>query len=76
LRYVTFGEGENKITSSGSPLTWLGYVFMIFAVPLFLGAGVCWQWIPELQDSSGNSKTLEQLAEGRKSARPDIVADS
>jgi PHS family inorganic phosphate transporter-like MFS transporter len=74
LRYVTFGEGEAKVTSSNSPSAWLSYVLIIFAIPLFLGAGVCWFWIPELQDPSGKSKTLEQLAEGRRSARSDIVA--
>ena len=49
---------------------------MVCAVPVFLGAVVSWLGILEFQDSSGKSKTLEQLAEGRRSARSDIVADS
>lgn len=46
LRYATFG----KITPSSQPSAWLGYIFLIFAVPMFLGAGVCWLWLPELQE--------------------------
>ena len=76
LNYVTFGEGQTKSTPSSAPSAWLSYVFMICAVPMFLGAVLCWLWIPELQDSSAKSKTLEQLAEGRRSARSDIVAVS
>ena len=76
LVYVTFGEGRTKITRSSASSAWLSYVFMIFAIPMFLGAVVSWLWIPELQDSSGKSKTLERLAEGRHSGGCDIVADS
>lgn len=68
LSYVTFGAGDSKVTSSSSPTAWLSYVFMIFAVPRFLGAAVCWLWLPELQEPSGKSKTLEQLALGRRGA--------
>ena len=68
LIYVTFGEGHTKVTPSSASSAWLSYVFMICAVPMFLGAVVSWLWIPELQDPSGGSKTLEQLAEGRRSA--------
>ena len=76
LGYVTFGKGQAKITQSSSPSVWLSYVLIIFAVPMFIGAGVCWLWIPELQDTFGKSKTLEQLAEGRRSARSDAFTDS
>ena len=76
LRYITFGEGQTEITLSSSPSAWLSYVLIVFAVPLYLGVGVCWLWIPDLQDSSGKSKTLGQLAEGRRSATCDMVADS
>ena len=76
LTYVTFGQGQTKYTSSSASSTWLSYVLIVCAVPMFLGAVVCWLWTPELQDSSGKSKTLEQLAEGRRSARSDIVTDS
>ena len=76
LTYVTFGQGQTKYTPSSASSTWLSYVLMVCAVPMFLGAVVCWFWIPELQDSSGKSKTLEQLAEGRRSAKSDIVTDS
>lgn len=67
LRYVTFRRGKSKVTSSSLSVTWLSYVFMIFAIPLFLAAGVVFWLLPELQESSGKSKTLEQLAEGRSS---------
>ena len=73
---VTFGQGQTKYTPSSASSTWLSYVFMVCAVPVFLGAVVSWLGILEFQDSSGKSKTLEQLAEGRRSARSDIVADS
>ena len=75
LVYVTFGEGQTDITPSSASSPWLSYVFMVFAIPMFIGALVSWLWIPELQDSCGKSKTLEQLAKGRPSARSDIVAD-
>lgn len=67
LRYVKFGGGKTKTVSSSLSSEWLSYVFMLFAVPLFLAAGVALLLLPELQDSSGKSKTLEQLAEGRSS---------
>ena len=76
LVYVTFGEGRTRFTRSSASSAWLSYVFIVFAVPMFFGAVVSWLWIPELQDSSGNSKTLERLAEGRRSGGCDIVADS
>ena len=75
LDYVTFGEGQTETTLSSASSAWLSYVFMVFAVPMFLGAVVGWLWIPELQDSSGKSKTLEQLAEGRRSAGSGIVTN-
>lgn len=65
LHYGTFGRGH----TFQSTLTWLGYVYMIFAAPLFLAAGVSWLWIPELQEPNGKNKTLEQLAEGRNPHR-------
>ena len=78
---VTFGQPKVG-TETTPPLSresspeWLGYVSMIMAVPLLLAAAVCWLWIPELQDSSGRSKTLEQLAEGRcKAARSGLVSE-
>lgn len=66
---LIYVEGRTKSTPSGASLAWLSYVYMIFAV-------VCWMWIPELQDSSGRSETLEQLAEGKRSARSSTVTDS
>ena len=60
--YVTFGS----ITSSSPSSEWQGYVFIISAIPLFLGAIASWLWIPELQEPSGANKTLEQLAKGRE----------
>ena len=62
LGYVTFGEGQTQITPTSAYSAWLSYVFIIFAVPMFLGAFLSWLWVPELQDSFGKSKTLEQLA--------------
>lgn len=50
--------------SSGTE--WQGYISIISAIPLFLGAFVSWLWIPELQEPSGNNRTLEELAKGRK----------
>ncbi|KAL9105808.1 MAG: hypothetical protein Q9227_009064 [Pyrenula ochraceoflavens] len=70
LRYITFGSGESKITQFGEPETWLAYVFIIFAIPMVLAAFVIWLYIPEIQDKSGKSKTLEELAEGRRVRRP------
>ena len=75
LVFVTFGEGQTNITPLSAPSRWLSYVLMVFAIPMFLGALVSWLWIPELQDSCGKSKTLEQLAEGRRSARTNTVTD-
>lgn len=68
--------GRTKSTPSGASIAWLSYVSMFFTVPLLLAAVVCWMWIPELQDSSGRSFSLEQLAEGRRSARSGTVTDS
>jgi PHS family inorganic phosphate transporter-like MFS transporter len=68
LRYVTFGDGKSKVTPGSSPSAWLAYVLIVSAAPLFLGGIFSWLWIPELQESSGKSRTLEKLAEGRKSA--------
>ncbi|KAL9062915.1 MAG: hypothetical protein Q9157_008543 [Trypethelium eluteriae] len=75
LEYITFGRGSKKITESASPTAWLGYVLIVFAIPMFIGAGIGWLYIPELQHPSGESKTLEQLAEGRQSERSESMRD-
>jgi MFS family permease len=64
--FITFGQGASKITSFNSPITWLSNILMIFAAPMFLGALVCWLWLPDLQDSSGENKILELLASGEQ----------
>ena len=66
LGYTAFGPNSSRVTASNSPLRWLSYMLLSLAGPLFLGAFVVWWWIPNLQHASGKSKTLEELAEGRK----------
>ena len=53
----------------------LGYVLIIFAGVLALGAPVAWAWLPEVQKPRGAetgltlpSKTLEELAGGKRAA--------
>ena len=77
LGSVTSGHGQDDTSSpSSSPPALLNYLFIVFAAPMFLCAGISWLWIPDLQDASGKSKTLEQLAEGRRPARSSIAVAS
>ena len=62
-------EVSGTSDSSDSRKEWLGWVILIFAIPMFVGAIVTHFWIPEVQDKSRKSKTLEELAEGRKGLR-------
>lgn len=64
LGYVTFRGSNNRQSNPDSK--WLGWVLLIFAIPMFLGAFISWLWLPDLQHKNGESKTLEVLAEGRK----------
>ncbi|KAF3914088.1 hypothetical protein AA313_de0204283 [Arthrobotrys entomopaga] len=41
----------------------LAFVLFIFSVLMLLGAVVTWYYIPEVQDSNGNSKGLEELSD-------------
>ena len=70
LAYVKFGRGGSKRLwlDPGSP--WFGYILLIFAPPMFLGAAVSWLFIPDLQAKDGQSLSLEELAEGRGSRKP------
>lgn len=68
LAYVKFedssGPGSSRFSSPKS--TWLGWVLLIFAVPMFLGAFVSWLWVPEVQNKDRTNVTLEELAKGRQ----------
>jgi PHS family inorganic phosphate transporter-like MFS transporter len=64
LEYVKFGT---RTSSASSPRSkWLGWVLLIFALPMFLGAVVTWWWVPEVQEKTGTNITLEELAKGRQ----------
>lgn len=66
--YVKFGNatGSGSSTSSSPTSTWLGWVLLILALPMFLGAFVGWLWIPQVQGKDGTNITLEELAKGRQ----------
>jgi MFS transporter, PHS family, inorganic phosphate transporter len=73
LAYVKFGSNDTGVTSSSNPHSkWLGWVLLIFAIPMFLGALVTWIWLPDLQTKYGESLKLEELAEGRQRLQTDV----
>ena len=68
LAYVKFGDqsGTGSSGASSPKSKWLGWVLLIFALPMFLGAFVGWWWVPEVQEKAGTNITLEELAKGRQ----------
>lgn len=67
LAYVKFGDESGTGTSGASGLRskWLGWVLLIFALPMFFGALVTWRLVPEVQEKTRTNITLEELAKGR-----------
>ena len=59
------GGGHCQINSPES--TWLGYLLIIFALPMALGCFITYRWLPELQETQGpqryDSIPLEDLSE-------------
>jgi MFS transporter, PHS family, inorganic phosphate transporter len=53
--------------------TWFGWILLIFAVPMLIGCGINWKWLPELQEKSGlrrgENYSLEVLAEEQREVR-------
>ena len=68
LAYVKFGdETEVGSSSASSPTSkWLGYVLLVFAIPMFFGALASWWLVPEVQRNDGVNIALEELAKGRQ----------
>ena len=61
LGYVKFG-GKDYTDQQD----WLGYVLLVFASFMATGAFITYKWIPETQERSGRSKSLEELGGERK----------
>ena len=61
LAYVKFNSGSGNVTSSDPESKWLGWVLMIFSLPMVIGAVVTWFLIPDVQGDNGKSKPLEEL---------------
>ncbi|KAJ9651276.1 hypothetical protein H2198_009430 [Neophaeococcomyces mojaviensis] len=69
IAYVTFDNGGTGETSSLDPQSkWLGWILLIFSLPMVLGAFVTWWLIPDVQDSNRKPKTLEELVFVRQMA--------
>jgi PHS family inorganic phosphate transporter-like MFS transporter len=66
LAYVKFGSSGSRSTWLSPDSDWFGYVLLIFAAPMFLGALVSWYFIPDMQAKDGQSLSLEVLGEGRQ----------
>lgn len=53
--------------------TWLGWILLIFAFPMFIGFGITWRWLPELQKRGGTGRyenlSLEVLTEQQREVR-------
>ena len=63
LGYVRFGHASSQANPDSK---WLGWVLLIFALPMLCGAALSWsKWLPDVQHKDGRSKTLEDLAGGR-----------
>lgn len=60
--YYSFGASsanEEKVKLYGKTL-------VIFSALMIVGGIVTFMWVPDVQDKSGNSKSLEELAKGRQ----------
>lgn len=57
--------GPCRFDSPGT--LWLGYLLIIFALPMLAGGAITWKWLPELQETRGDRRfesiSLEKLAE-------------
>lgn len=66
-------DGACRVSSPKS--TSLGWILLIFALPMFIGGIITWKWLPELQEKTGRRKyenySLETLAEKQKLRRPE-----
>ncbi|EPS35094.1 hypothetical protein H072_11399 [Dactylellina haptotyla CBS 200.50] len=58
---VEFTKGQHVDADDSKSLA---YVLFIFSVLMLLGAVVTWYWVPEVQDSNGDSIGLEELSRG------------
>ncbi|KAK5950025.1 hypothetical protein OHC33_008986 [Knufia fluminis] len=61
LAYVKFSSGSNEVKSSDPKSKWLGWVLMIFSLPMVVGAGFTWWLIPDVQYRDRKNKSLEEL---------------
>ena len=61
LAYVKFESNGENVTSSDPNSKWLGWVLMIFALPMILGAACTWFLVPDVQFKNRKNKTLEEL---------------
>lgn len=60
---------DGRFVNIDSPQsTALGWILLIFEVPMLIGCGINWGWLPELQEK-GNPYSLEVLAEEQKEVR-------
>lgn len=77
LAYVKFGDSDqNGAGGVQAPHSkWLGWVLLIFAIPMFAGALISWVWLPELQTKDRKNIKLEDLAEGRQRLAVVVVAE-
>lgn len=62
LAYVKFQSGGGEVTNSDPESKWLGWVLMIFALPMVLGAACTWWLIPDVQSKDYKNRSLEELA--------------
>lgn len=62
LAYVKFGgQGSGSVTPDHPYSQWLGWVLLICALPMILGAVVTHFWTPEVQNRNLSNKSLEKL---------------
>ena len=61
LAYVKFDNGKEEVTRDDPESKWLGWVLMIFSLPMVIGAVSTYFLIPDLQYANRKSKTLEEL---------------
>jgi PHS family inorganic phosphate transporter-like MFS transporter len=62
LVYVKFSGQDSGTATPDHPYSnWLGYVLLIFALPMFIGAVCTYYWIPNLQRPNLSSYPLEKL---------------
>jgi len=71
LAYVKFndGAGTGEAGSLDPQSKWLGWVLLIFSLPMLVGAFITWWLVPDVQNSNGTNKTLEELVFVRQTAR-------